>query len=282
MKEKMIAIILYLFKSIPSKSVRKWVIGIVRPRLKKPWITTLHNGLKIFVHPDDSIEWGMFSKSEYEKEVSACFSNILCNGATVFDIGAHVGYYTVLASRLVSSAGSVHCFEPMPHLFERLEANVSLNFHENVIMNNKALSSEEGVLSLYPANTNNSGNSSIIQRTDTDTVPLKVDATTIDAYVTKNYIEQIDLIKIDVEGAELYVLQGGIQTLQKYRPDVICEVFPELLYKAGSSVEQLRELFEGLGYQGYIITEADDLSNIYFPQQNRLQLPIWKESVVLQ
>lgn len=265
-----------ILKRIMSKRLRKKLVSLVRPHLKKPWVTTLCNGQKMFIHPEDNIEWGMFSNAEYEQEVTAIFSRILSPGSTVFDIGGHVGYYTVLSARLVGSTGIVYCFEPMPHLFKRLEANVHLNLLDNVVTNNKALSSEEGVLFIYPANKDNSGNSSIIQRVDTDDVPLEVKATTIDAYTENNNIKHIDLIKIDVEGAELFVLQGGVQTLKKYRPDIICEVFPELLNKAGASVKRLGELFEGLGYQGYVITEAEDLSNIYFSQKNNLQLPLWK------
>lgn len=268
-----------LLKRITSKSLRKRLIRFVRPHLKKSWVTTLRNGQKMFIHPEDNIEWGIFSNAEYEPEVAAIFSSVLSKGATAFDIGGHVGYYTVFSSRLVGSTGAVHCFEPMPHLFKRLEANVRLNSLDNVVMNNKALSSGEGVLSIYPANKDNSGNSSLIQRINTEAVPLEVKATTIDAYVEMNNIEHVELIKIDVEGAELFVLQGGIQTLKMYRPDIICEVFPELLYKVGASEKRISELFESLGYQGYVITEAEDLLNIYFSQKNGMQLPIWKVSI---
>jgi len=229
----------------------------------------------MFIHPADGIEWHIFSKGNYESAVTSCFERLVQSGSTVLDIGAHTGYYTLMASMRVGIRGRVHAFEPTSDLFARLEANVQLNGLQNVVLNRVAVCNVEGEMRIYKASGENSGNSSIVKRADTEPAPVAVRATTIDGYVARNRLERVDLVKLDIEGAELLALKGGEKTLVQYQPDLICEVYPKLLSAAGSSVSELAGFLTSLGYKAFLISAVSELAYVYFSHSSGMGLPDW-------
>ncbi len=97
----------------------------------------------------------------------------------------------------------------------------------------------------------------------------------MDKYVTHVDLGRLDLIKIDVEGSGLSALRGAGEPLRRFSPDIICEVFPELLDQAGDAAWKLNEYLYVLGYSDYLIHDEAALSNIYFTKATRLDLPVW-------
>jgi FkbM family methyltransferase len=167
-----------------------------------------------------------------EANLTNFFLRYLHSGMTVLDIGAHVGIYSMLASELVEATGKVHSFEPTPSTFTLLNKNTEQL--GNVVTNNIAVSSSERTLTFsdYGAGYSayNSASSSGGQGIHKHARTLSVQSTTIDAYCTKNEL-QPDLIKIDAEGFESEVLQGGqklfsVQT-SLVRPLITLEVAGE-------------------------------------------------------
>lgn len=224
----------------------------------------------------DHIEAGIYRDGAYEPEVTAAFCTLLQPGSTVFDVGAHVGYYTLLAAGRIGQLGSVHAFEPVPEIFERLRANVALNGFRNVHLNRLALSTEEGFLHIYPASGSNSGTSSILRTLGNAPVPVKVPSTTIDAYVRRNGLRKLDLVKLDVEGAELFVLRGGEQILASQGPDVIVEMGNSLFQQAGYDLSTVLDFMTSLGYQPFRIDNPQGtFTYAYFSRQPKLSLPPW-------
>lgn len=276
-KSEILRAIRCFIKYIPFKPLKNSAIKIIKPFLPKRFYVTLNMGQRMFIHPNDSIEWGIFSKGEYEPELTDCFTKLVKKNYIILDIGAHTGYYTLLASKLMESTGTVHAFEPMPDLFERLRANIKLNECKNVVLNETAIWAKEGELYLHPATSENSGNSSIFYRYGNKYDTIIVKAITIDEYINKMHLRKVDLIKIDIEGSEPFALIGGRHTLEKYKPDVICEVLPKLLSNFGYSVSDLRTFFSSLGYKAFLISSAYDLSNIYFSFSPDIRLPVWNE-----
>lgn len=161
----------------------------------------------------------------YELEVIHALREHLKSGDTCLDVGGHVGYLTILMAGMVGPSGKVISFEPMPDSYGVLEENVRLNHLENVTLERAAVGEGEVVGSLvFEANerltwTPSASAYGIRGSQESISVPVL----SIDRYVKRGGLRP-HLIKIDVEGAELSVLQGARQMLLEISPVVIVEV----------------------------------------------------------
>jgi FkbM family methyltransferase len=133
----------------------------------------------------------------------------------VIDVGAHYGFYTLYASRLVGANGLIIALEPASENYKRLTANLELNKIKNVKAFNIGLADFEGKAKLYLSKRDGCEHSIIIQMSeDFEYVPVK----TLDNFVCDLRLTKINLIKLDTEGAELRILMGAISTIQKHKP----------------------------------------------------------------
>jgi FkbM family methyltransferase len=173
-----------------------------------------------------------FHGEVYEPATVTCLVEHLRPGHTFVDVGANHGYFSVLAGRLVGPTGRVFAFEPNPAVFEQLSEHVARNGLTNVTTERTALASQEGSLELFvSACAGNSGLSSITPGSDAFTSGsldrssrVQVRATTFDRWRRDRGVGRIDLMKIDVEGAEMLVLQGMTDTFAGAPPArIICE-----------------------------------------------------------
>lgn len=164
-------------------------------------------------------------------------------GSTVFDVGAHIGWYTLKASKLVGPAGVVVSFEPSPKTFELLEQNTK--HCENIKRINGAVSNFNGFAMLQLV-TNPEEHSLVYSSKKR----IKVQTITLDSFVTF----KPDLIKIDVEGAELKVLQGAQKILRAH---------PKLIIETTQPVRTAKFL-EQFGYKMRMLTEKDYLAGTHF------------------
>lgn len=194
----------------------------------------------------------------YEPATVQCLVDRLRPGQTFVDVGANHGYFSVLAARLVGPAGRVFAFEPNPSVFEQLSEHVACNGLSNVVTEREALAEQEGPLELFvSACAANSGLSSIAPGShlfesgslDRDR-HFQVHGTTFDRWRRSRGVERIDLLKIDVEGAEMLVLRGMSETLAEAAPaGIICESHGV----GGAHEDEARRLLVAHGY------EASDL-----------------------
>jgi len=170
----------------------------------------------------------------------------------VFDVGANIGIYSLLGAKLVGQCGSVHAFEPTPATFAQLVANVMLNGFNWIHLNQKAVSEKSGtsLLYLYKQNPINS-----LARQDWVGQPLgqiAIETVTLDEYVSEQALPRVDLVKIDVEGAEILVLKGARQLLNGPNPPaVICEFSDKTTHGFGYDAMELRQFLEDQGYKLY-------------------------------
>lgn len=239
------------------------------------WRVKVDGDLQMTVDPYDSIEMSIV-KGCYERRVKDVFLGLLEPGMVVVDVGAHSGYYTLLAAKGVGAKGEVHAFEPVSVIFRRLKENVSLNALENVRLNNAALWETEAELPIYLSMSTNSGLTSFIRSKYTEEKPTIVKALSLDCYVQAVQTKRIDLLKIDVEGAELPVLKGATGILRSYSPDVICEIYEPILPQAGYTVDDLLGFMAGFGYRAfYVDTPFPDTHYVYFSTSPRANLAEW-------
>jgi FkbM family methyltransferase len=157
--------------------------------------------------------YGEFSEGEME-----LFNDFLRPGMTVVDVGANIGVHTVYFALNVGPSGHVLAFEPQHVLYQMLCGNVALNGHYNVVALNAGLGAQSGTI-LVPrvdyASGGNFGGLSLGKWEKGDEVPLR----TLDSYG----LEACHLIKIDVEGMELAVLEGAVTVLDEHRPFLYVE-----------------------------------------------------------
>jgi FkbM family methyltransferase len=146
-------------------------------------------------------------------------------GWTVIDVGANIGYYSLLLGQWVGPKGSVHAFEPQPVIFEQLCRHIILNKIDWIKPHQRALGDtiEQRFMTDIPEW--NKGMQRIA--TDKDKGVNQVEITTLDEFVKYEELDRIDFIKVDIEGYEFKFLKGAKQSLNKFRPLILIELNPE-------------------------------------------------------
>jgi len=165
-------------------------------------------------------------------------------GDVVIDCGASLGDYTLLYSSLVGKEGKIVAFEPNGMAFNLLVKNIDVNGVKNIIALNMAVYDKAGIVTLKRGKYSTDDRIVYLKARSKDLYTKR--ATTIDATVKKLKLPKVDLIKIDVEGAEYQVLKGALFTLEKFRPKIIVEVHEWI--KKGIRRRVLKYL-ERLGYK---------------------------------
>jgi FkbM family methyltransferase len=182
----------------------------------------------------------------YEPEFLNALRRYVRSGDTCVDVGGNLGYYCLLMSNLVGPKGRVITFEPVEENLAVLKENIAANKIENVELVNTALGAQPGVLSLIRSEVGSVSATPSIRGYAVEGAQSSIDVpvNTLDAYLQEKGWHPA-VIKIDVEGAELEVLRGTVNTLRLARPTVLVEVHG---WEAASSAE-VRDFFSNVGYQ---------------------------------
>jgi FkbM family methyltransferase len=160
----------------------------------------------------------------WEPETVKAFLELVVPESTVVDVGAHTGLFSLLAAHVHPSV-RVHALEPLPRAFSLLESNVVLNGLANVDCRRAACGAFTGKTSLHvPADRGLTMMASLDPAWSESAETTDVDCVTLDRLVEMTGAERVDVVKIDAEGSEAAVLDGGARTLSEHRPFVLCEV----------------------------------------------------------
>ena len=180
-------------------------------------------GLRMHLRADQFIDRSIYFHA-YEPCLSRVLSSRLRSGGVFLDVGANIGYYTLMAARKVGSAGRVYAFEPNPPVSSRLAENVVLNGLGNVELHRCALSDASADMCLYvPADEVGNGHASLCEQGWTAAERVTVRTQRLDDLLLPQ-LARCDLVKIDAEGAELAVLRGARELVRRFWPDVIVEL----------------------------------------------------------
>lgn len=170
----------------------------------------------------------LYFLGEYEKAVTAIVESTIVERTckSFLDVGANFGWYTTLFAKYAGSDGSVHSFEPVPSIFENLNRNYDLMGRpENVRINNLALGDEEKELTINLFTGLSTGHASLSDQDRDDAIPFKCQMITLDSYLEANSIDQVDFVKVDIEGAELGFLKGADRLFKQERlPTILMEM----------------------------------------------------------
>lgn len=190
----------------------------------------------------------------YEEETVRLFERLLEPGMRVVDVGAHVGFFTLIAARLVGPAGRVYAFEPEPLNYALLSINIQRNGYSNVLAVQKALTNSCGPHELFVSSLDNGSHSLYRGRGRQGKKTLRIETTTLDAFLATQEWPRVGLVKIDVEGAEISVLEGMSRLLgEPHAPRLIIEFCPYLLEFAGRNPLELIGKLASLGFDVHII-----------------------------
>ncbi|MFZ0452107.1 MAG: FkbM family methyltransferase [Ignavibacteriaceae bacterium] len=163
-----------------------------------------------------------------------------------WDVGANIGFYSIVAAKIKDTNGKIFAFEPEPKTFSLLRKNIELNKMNNITSLSIALGDTDGDKLLYPSDTPNFGAHSFVQRTDyrVKKKGIKININTADKLIDEMKIDVPDIMKIDVEGAEILILRGMKRLLMnKKLKTIFCEIHVNLLPLFGSSEEEVLEIF---------------------------------------
>lgn len=229
-------------------------------------------GYRIWSNPKDLGGFRYFINGINPREpISKLFLSILKPGDCVIDIGANVGYFTILGSMITGPRGVVHAFEASPETARQLQITIQ-NPNGNIKIHPLAVSDHHGKIEFSCGPIDRTGISSIRSLGEKEAKRISVPCITLDEYFGE--MTKVDLIKIDVEGAELMALRGMKQLLERTRPYVILELTDKWLRELGGSAEELLTFMKSIGYSAYQVTDlSHPLSSSSIEQTDVLFVP---------
>lgn len=222
-------------------------------------VQVFSEGHKIFIDSKDTgIAPFLLMGKPFAPDEIALLKKILKPGMVFVDIGANIGYFSLIASKLIGETGKVFSFEPDPDNFFLLEKNIKANNYKNIIAVKKAVADKIGKAKLYLDKENLCGHSLVSKEgnkfVETETI-------TLDEFFRNN--KKIDVIKIDVEGFEPVALEGMKEIIKSNDNLIlITEFYPNALKRAGYSPEKYKDDLINLGFNLTEFGEGKKLVNI--------------------
>ncbi|MBV9481332.1 MAG: FkbM family methyltransferase [Acidobacteria bacterium] len=218
-------------------------------------------GAKIICNTKDLIQRYIMAFGVWEPDLTAFIKRRLSKGDVFIDLGANIGYFSLLASQIVGKEGKVIAIEAAPQIFEALLQNLSLNQIGNVRPALTAVAAESGLVSLYSGGSDNLGASTIIAANARGPIVAKVSCDRFESIVKPEELARARMVKIDLEGAEVPPLRALIKFAPNLRRDleIVVELCPARLRVAGSSINEILTGFNEQGFSAY------QLRNTYTP-----------------
>lgn len=213
--QKLLSIPKFLGRDFLIEKLPKWFI---KPATGKVVLNTSF-GFKINLDPvfDKNIENVIYERGVYEQGTVSVLQDFLKQEDTFIDVGANIGWLSLVGANAVGINGKVIAFEPVPSTFEILKSNKELNKFSQITLHQFALGNSEEIVTIYPE-TDNRGGASILNHESDCGIEIEVKKLDNLELNTK-----VDVIKIDVEGFELDVLKGAFKTIKKDKPKLIIE-----------------------------------------------------------
>ena len=218
-----------------------------------PFRMNWHKGLTIQIHLGNDLSRPIFVGGCIDPNEFVFLDSVLKGGMVFVDAGANEGLYSLFASRCVGPSGRVYAFEPSQREFDRLGCNIRLNSLENVHTVQAALAEAPGEMELSIADSSHAGQNTLgkfiydvpLLRTE------RISAHTLDGFAAGSGLTRLDLLKLDVEGAERRVLDGSRKVLRELRPMILFEASDGALKAQGSSLADVLEFLRSQHYKLY-------------------------------
>lgn len=210
------------------------------------------NDYWLFMNPDSVELVPPTVMGKYEQEATALFKKIIQPGWTIVDVGAYIGYFTILSAELTGKSGSVLAFEPNPLCIKILKRN--LNFHNiaNVQVYDYALGNKEKISKIYLGAEWSSMTKSNLNKNEVDSATVKVKA--LDKVLGD---KKVDFIKMDIQGHDFKAFQGAKRLLQRNKDIVLhLELWPKGIESSGDSPIAMLDFLKDLGFAMWIVGDT--------------------------
>ena len=229
------------------------------------YLTTKGSNIKMIVDQDDRrfIPIEILNFHAIDPKERQLLFRVAGQCRTIFDIGANIGWYTLNFAKL-PKVNKVFSFEPIPHTYQYLKKHLVINQIKNAYAFNLGFYDDAGDKTFYWTK-KETGSASLVNIQERSKINrLKCEVTTVDNFM-KARRDTIDLIKCDVEGAELFVFKGAIDTLNKNKPIIFSEMLRKWSKKFNYHPDDIIQLLSRLGYHCYgyiddVIEEVDSIS----------------------
>jgi FkbM family methyltransferase len=215
----------------------------------------------VIAHPGrETLTRALIRRGLWEKLETQVFTELLTPGAMVVDAGANFGHYALTAANIVGPRGLVFAFEPHAATFALLNRNAALQPYPNLLALQAGLGAEQGELPIFADDGNPGGHSFL----DWNRREGTGGSETVPVHRLDDILEQqapgrpLSLLKIDVQGFEMDVLNGAEKTISRDKPSVLCEVTPGVLARTAGGHRILLTFFEGRGYKATILLPDED------------------------
>ncbi len=250
-------------------------------KISKDGLTlTTNDGVTMICDPEDerTVPLEILNFGDYEMPEMRMIRKFLNKNSVIIDIGANVGWYSLSLSKYVPH-GSIMAFEPMPSIFEHLKKNIELNNIVNIRAQNIGLSDKPGILGFYYDPKFSAATSLRNLHENRKKKKIRCRVRRLDDFILRT-TSRIDLIKCDVEGAELFVIKGALETLKKTRPVLLLEMLRKWSAKFGYHPNEIIDLLGSIGYHCYYarngrlakiskVNERTKATNFYFLDPKR-------------
>lgn len=272
-----------LFKLLKFSTKTLWRTGISRfpgvilmfklvYNFSKPKGIVLINcqGNKMYVNTEDSgIAPSLLTRGVYEPFETELIKKILIENMTVVNIGANIGYYTLIAASMVGPNGKVIAFEPEPRNYKLLVENIDKNGYRNVIPIQAAVSDKQGILKFFLSESNLGASSLAEKNIAKKGGFIEVETNLLDNFLS-NYTKdcKVDLIQVDAEGSEGLILDGASETISKNdKLKIVMEFWPYALNNVGTDALGLLRKIEKYGFKIGMIDEKNNCITSLIPEK---------------
>ena len=225
------------------------LFGLVQP----VWLE-VEPGVTMRLDPKDMVTRAILVNRTWEPSTTDALMRRLPPGGTFVDVGAHVGWYSLKAAKVVGPNGRVIAIDPNREILAELRANIAASKAASIVtVVPVACAASESTLTFYATARGNTGESSLARANASQDFSIAasypVRARRLDDILKDAAVSRVDEIKIDVEGAEFLVLQGAADTLARFRPLMAVEVNDRQLKAMGSSAAEVTAFLRSHGYE---------------------------------
>jgi FkbM family methyltransferase len=258
-------------QAIAGKIPVTWIKRISALQFTSPAFRAVLNvGSRAFRHRDLTIRKGIgrglrfntgdsnigYVLGTTEMDVQQLLAQHVAKGSVVYDVGAHIGFFTVLGAGLVGPSGRVVAFEPLPANITQLRHNIAINAFQHVQVVEAAVAESAGRAELQLVGNSTGPKLASAGRHPDAKGSIDVETLALDKWLAESGERPPNFVKIDVEGAEIEVIRGMRDILERYRPVILCEMH-------GRNQEYVT-LISSLGYDARCLNETTPVEDAYW------------------
>lgn len=217
-----------------------------------------HKNLKFFLNTKEFIGWNIFFQGSYETETNKILEEYIKPDYYVIEAGANNGSETIIIGNILrKGTGKIYAFEPAPLPYKYLTINIILNDLSGVIIPFDILLGEKESFEDFYLMTEFEANQGLSSKYSFNGYKKIITKrqTTLDEFIKQEKIERLDFLKMDIQGSEIDLIEGGFNTLNKYRPIIFTEASNSELSRRGSSIADLYDKFLSFNYEVFIISK---------------------------